>query len=211
MKNYYLYLLLLVPVIAGVLALLGWGYAFHLIFALSCTVFVWVLPQKELKATAWLIALAFILSIGGDWMLKFKDTIPIRFIYGIGLYFLAHVSYLVFFLKHGKINIISLVVLLAGYGIFFVVSLVPAISDTLLLIAVLLYLIVSCVTLAAVIGVNITSKLSKWLFVAGIVCLVFSDTLIALKEFLGNDTLYFLMMPTFYLSYIFATAAIMRK
>ena len=182
MKNHYL--LLSIPLIAGILALVGCGYIFHLIFALSCTSLVLFFPKKELKTYIWLLALAFILSIGGDWMLKFKDIIPMRFIYGIVLYFLAHVSYLVCFLKNGKFHIISFLILLTAYGLFYILKLIPAIPDTLLLGAVLFYLVISCCTFSAAIGLNLKDRMSKYFFIAGIASLVFSDTLIALKEFL---------------------------
>ncbi len=122
MKHSYTYLLLCVPCIAAALALLNFGYIFHLIFALSCIALVLLFPQQEFKSVVWLIAVAFFLSIGGDWMLKFKYTVPIRFVYGIGLYFLAHICYLLFFLKNGKMNITVLIVFLAGYGGFFCIE-----------------------------------------------------------------------------------------
>lgn len=209
MKNHYL--LLSIPLVAGILALVGCGYIFHLIFALSCTALVLLFPHEELKPYIWLIALAFVLSIGGDWMLKFKDTIPIRFVYGIALYFLAHVSYFIFFLKNGKFHIPTFTVLLAVYGLFYIMKLIPAIPDNLLLVAVLFYLVISCCTFSAAIGLNLKNKVSKYFFIAGIASLVFSDTLIALKEFLQINTLYGWMMPTFYCSYMFATIAAMRK
>ncbi|MDR2036985.1 MAG: lysoplasmalogenase [Bacteroidales bacterium] len=209
MKN-YLFLLLLIPITAACLAVLGFGYAFHLILSLSCIIIVLVFPEEEVKTSAWLIALSFLISIAGDWMLGHRANFPDRFIYGIGLYFLAHIGYLSFCIRNGRVNILLLALSLVGYGIFFMLKLKPAISDDLLLISVLLYLIISCCTLAASLELSL-SPTSRWLFFIGILSLVFSDTLIALHEFVRNDTLYFLMMPTFYASHIFITAAMMRK
>ena len=62
---------------------------------------------------------------------------------GIGLYLLAHVGYLWFALLNGRIHKAFTIVLLTGFLLFFFIILFPVIDDTILLIATLLYLLVS--------------------------------------------------------------------
>jgi uncharacterized membrane protein YhhN len=130
------------------------------------------------------------------------------FVCGIALFFVAHAGFLAFCLKNGKIRFPLLGALLAGYSIFFVGKLLPAIPDAILLTAVLLYMLISCFSLAAAPGLRLP-LLSRWLFTAGIACIVFSDTLIACCEFLHVCGLYhLLMMPTYYAAHILVTAAV---
>lgn len=53
--------------------------------------------------------------------------------------------------------------------------------------------------------------LPKCLFVAGIASILFSDTIIAFKEFSGYKELNFLIMPTYYLSHILMTLQLIRN
>ena len=76
--------------------------------------------------------------------------------------------------------------------------------------AVLAYILVSCLSLAAAAGLHLPNRFARILFIAGIASLLFSDLLIAQKRFLHDGTLYILMMPTYFASQILVTAAIIR-
>ncbi len=56
-----------------------------------------------------------------------------------------------------------------------------------------------------------TSNLWKILFVVGIASLLFSDLLIAQKRFLHDGTLYPMMMPTYFASQLFISAALICR
>ncbi|MDR1221255.1 MAG: lysoplasmalogenase [Tannerella sp.] len=207
-SNFLSFGLLAVPVACAVLALAGYGYWMHVAVPVTCAVFVGCLSTKETGRTKWLLIAALAFSIAGDWMLKHRDGSTLMFVYGIALFFVAHAGFLAFSLKNGKIRWMLLAALVAGYGAFFVWKLLPAIPDVLLLTAVLLYLLISCFSLAAAPGLRLSLP-ARWLFTAGIACIVFSDTLIACCEFLQACGMYrLLMMPAYYAAHILITAAV---
>jgi len=85
------------------------------------------------------------------------------------------------------------------------------IGSPVLTVAVLFYLLISCISFAAATGIRFPS-FPKWLFITGISLILFSDTIIAFKEFVGYHDLNFLILPTYYLSHILmAWALIVNK
>lgn len=52
---------------------------------------------------------------------------------------------------------------------------------------------------------------SRFLFIAGVASLLFSDLLIAQKRFVGDGTLYALMMPTYFASQLLITASLLER
>ncbi|MDR0714417.1 MAG: lysoplasmalogenase [Bacteroidales bacterium] len=203
--------LLLAPVVCAVLALVRYSYWVHAAIPVACAVLAGCLSQKEAGRTKWLLIAAFAFSIAGDWVLKYRGRDVLMFVCGIALFFVAHAGFLFFCLKNGKIRWPLLAVLTSGYSVFFAVKLLPAISDTMLSTAVLLYMLISCFSLAAASGLRL-SLLSRWLFTAGIACIVFSDTLIVCCKFLNVCGLHhFLMMPAYYAAHILVTAAVIIR
>jgi uncharacterized membrane protein YhhN len=173
------------------------------------------------KSSPWLWALvgAFLISIVGDWFLRTR-TSDTGFILGIAGYFFAHVGFLLYGWKfitgRRKFSWIVMAIITVPLLIFYIFSLWP--SDALrgnpaLAAAVLVYLIISCLTLAVSIDIKSGTKPSwTWVYAAGVFCLLASDTLIALRHFVGYDTLYRLyMFPLFYTSYGLITASIIIK
>jgi uncharacterized membrane protein YhhN len=167
--------------------------------------------RREVRPTAWLLVAALGFSIAGDWMLGHRGGDTMRFVYGIALFFIAHIGFLVFCLLNGRLKRLWLWLLLVGYGLFFIFGLSPAIPQLPLLAAVLLYMIISCFSLAAAAGLRF-NFVSRWLFIAGIACLVFSDTLIALHEFMNtaNSLHHTLMMPAYYAAHILVAASSLK-
>jgi len=129
---------------------------------------------------------------------------------GIGLYLFAHLGYLGFALKNGRIQMLFTFVLLAGYLLFFFVKLYPALDDAVLLIAVLLYLLISCVSLGAAFGIRLPSVV-KWSYFAGVSLVLLSDTIIALHEFTSYGSLNFLILPTYYAAHISITFTVLKR
>ncbi|MDR1886828.1 MAG: lysoplasmalogenase, partial [Prevotellaceae bacterium] len=125
------------------------------------------------------------------------------------LFFAAHAGFLLFALKNGKCAMRGLPYIMAPCLVFFALALYPAIDNTVLLIAVLLYLLVSCCSLAAAMNMK-SDRFVRGFFIAGISCIVFSDTLIALAEFSDSSALSFLIMPTYYLSHILITLSVLQ-
>jgi uncharacterized membrane protein YhhN len=206
------YSLLLIPLLLAVLAVAGYGFLFKAAVPGSCAFILILLFRKHLKSIPdiWFVIAAFLFSIAGDWFLSNKGDSFMMFSAGIGLYLFAHLGYLLFALRNGRMHKLFTVALLAAYLLFFFVKLYPALDDTILLIAVLLYLLISCFSLGAAFGIKLASVV-KWSYFVGVTLVLFSDTIIALNEFPSYGALNFLILPTYYAAHMSITFAIIRR
>lgn len=167
--------------------------------------------QKYLRKTeVWFVLSAFLFSIGGDYFLSHRNGELMMFVYGIGLFFIAHLGYLGYALSNGRLSIPVTTVVSVGYLIFFFVGLYPGIPDPVLMWAALGYLIVSCISMGAAWGMA-SKGISRTLYIWGIGMIVFSDTLIAFREFMAYSQWDFLILPTYYLAHILVTAAVWKR
>lgn len=211
-KNNLIYALLLLSVLSAIMALITSNFIFKSgtagigIIILIILNFRKVKPSKE----TWLIIAAFLFSIGGDWFLSNMDGDSIMFSKGIALFFLAHVGYLVFALFNGRIGWKLTGIILAAFLVFYFLVLYPSIDDKVLMLAVLIYLLISCLSMGAAMGIK-NDPMVKWAYTFGIFLILFSDTIISLTEFLGYNTLNFIILPTYYLAHISITFSLIRK
>jgi hypothetical protein len=203
----YRSLLIIIPAICAILALNGAGTIFRIGVAASSMIVLLIAYNVKIRKEIWIFIAALFFSIIGDWFLGHRNGIPARFIYGILFFFIGHAGFLWFSLKNGKINLWVLALLLAGYLVLFFVMIYPNIDGAILMVAVLAYLLISCLSLAAATGLRFP-VLPRNLFVAGIASIVFSDTIIAFSEFAGYREYNWLIMPTYYLSHILMTLAL---
>jgi hypothetical protein len=209
--KYYKYAILLIPLILTVFAVKGYGFIFRVAITASCAVILWFMSGHSANHSIRWIMVALLISIVGDWFLSHIGGVPVRFIYGTGLFFVAHVCFLCFCLKNGRVNWYLLSFLLVCYLSFFFIALLPALlQQKMLLVVVLFYLLISCLSLAAAAGLRL-SPLTRWIFSFGIALLMFSDTLIALKIFAGITQYRFFILPTYFLSHIFITMSLIKK
>ena len=206
------YLTLLIPLVLAILAVSGYEFFFKAAVPGSCALILLFLYQKQLKAMPdiWFVIAAFLFSIAGDWFLSNKGDSFMMFSAGIGLYLLAHVGYLWFALRNGRMAKLFTIVLLAGYLLFFFVMLYPALDDTVLLLAVLLYLLISCFSLGAAFGIKLT-PIVKWSYFAGVTLVLLSDTIISLNEFTSYSAFNFLILPTYYAAHMSITYALIKR
>jgi len=154
------------------------------------------------------VVAAFVFSMIGDAFLSTKGDSENRFVLGIAGFFVAHLGYLSFALLHGTLSGWILALLLAGYLAYYVLKLKPAIDAPLLSAAALLYLLISCLALAAAAGLTLPPAV-KALYVAGIALIVISDTFISFDEFLNDKTFSPWILPTYYLAQLCITAALL--
>jgi hypothetical protein len=208
-KPYYL---LLIPLVLAFFAAAGYGFFFKAAVTGSCIAILLFLYRNLLKRMPdiWFVIAAFFLSIAGDWFLSNKGDSLMTFSAGIGFYFMAHVGYLWFAMRNGRIHKLFTVIVVAGFLLFFYLKLLPAIDDIVLLNAVLIYLLISCFSLGAAFGIRI-SPVVRWSYFAGISLILFSDTIIALTEFTSYSALNFLILPTYYAAHITLTLALIRR
>jgi len=206
------YFLLFIPFLLAGFAVAGYGFFFKAAVPGSSALILLYIFRNRIgtEPDLWFVLAALLLSIAGDWFLSNKGDSFIMFSSGIGLYLLAHVGYLWFALKNGRIHWLFTIVLLSGYLLFFFISLYPAIEDRVLLIAVLLYLLVSCFSLGAAFGIKLAPPV-KWSYFLGVTLILFSDTIISLNEFKSYGELNFLILPTYYAAHISISFAIIRR
>lgn len=188
------------------------------LLCLVITLILCVALRRE-RAVWWVVA-AFALSFMGDYVLGHWGGSFEGFVSGVGLFLLAHLCYVGYSLCRGRLLRWLFLVLVLIFGAYYIFLLCPAISDVVTSTAVLAYILVSCLSLAAAAGIKSesselceNSKLSvfKILFVAGVASLLFSDLLIAQKRFLHDGTLYPLMMPTYFASQLLISAALISR
>lgn len=158
----------------------------------------------------WVVILALVCSMIGDYFLSHMSGDNSMFIIGISLYLMAHVGYLIFSLLNGTIRWKVTTLITTAFLIFYSLTLYPNILDKTLAFIVLFYLIVSCVSLGAAMGIKVKPNI-KMPYLIGIALILFSDTLISFKEFMSYDSLNFLILPTYYLAQICITIALYNK
>lgn len=211
-QSRWLFTLLTIPLLSGILALSHLGFLFKAGVAGSGILILGWTYSGELKRNRDVVAIfaAFLFSIIGDWFLSNRHGETIRFVMGIAMFFVAHVGYLSCGLMNGKLRWQTTVLILLAGLLFFYFMVFPGISDTVLMIAVLIYLLISCFSLSAAIGIG-EKSISKWFYLFGISMVLFSDVVIALREFAKFGSLDFLVLPTYYLAQISVTAALISR
>lgn len=212
LKSKWIYGLLAIPVVFAILALAYHDFVFKAGVAGAGIVLLMVLYSGTLKKTkdVWMIILALLFSIGGDWFLSNRRGDVSMFVAGISLFFVAHIGYLTYALMNGRLNKAFTFTLLAAYLLFFFLKLYPSIENHVLVFAALVYTLISCFSLGAAVGIRRNSA-EKWIYFFGILMVLFSDTIIAFREFTEYDNLKFLILPTYYLAQISVTLSLMMK
>jgi uncharacterized membrane protein YhhN len=192
---------LFLPLGLAIVALATRNVCTKMSVAVSCAIILaWTLrwAQAGLRGSWWVVA-ALCFSAAGDWSLFYKGRGEAFFLGGIALFFCAHLGYLFFASRQGRLDWRILGILLGVYLYYYVFCLRPAIKSLALALAVLFYLVISCVVLSTAWGMRMGPQL-KWPYVVGIGLIVFSDTLISFNEFLGWKQWNWLILPTYYLA-----------
>lgn len=168
----------------------------------------WDKTSQAITDVYWVIA-AFVFSAAGDYFLSNKSGQEIYFVIGIGLYLVAHLGYLGFAWRNGRLHWPVLGLLLLIYVSYYLLLLNPAIDDLVLSLSVLAYLLISCLVLAVAAGLRLSQPM-KGVFILGITLIVLSDTIISFTEFLQYRDLNWLILPTYYLAHLSISLALLR-
>ena len=212
LSSYKNYFLLIIPAVLAVLALNGFGFLFKSGTAgagIFILIFVYF-KRLQYSMDVWMIIGAFLFSIAGDWFLSNMKGDSGMFVTGIALFFVSHIGYLSFALMNGKIKWTFTGILLAGYLLFFVLKLYPSFDNSILMAAALIYLLISCFSLGAALGIDAKPSV-RLSYIFGIALILFSDTIISFKEFVDYNRLNGLILPTYYLAHITITFSLMMK
>jgi len=172
------------------------------------TVFRRASPSQ--RRSIWALVAAFAMSMVGDYFLSSRRGHPHYFEVGIAAFFGAHLGYLRYSLLNGGLHRWAMAVLLLVFVPYFGLVLAPVVERRILSTAVLLYLLISCVGLAAAIGLKQPVWI-KSLYVAGIGLVVLSDTIISFSEFLRYRGLNAWILPTYYLAHLVITASVLIR
>ena len=236
-------LLLLVPLATLAGYLLTGSFLLRSGTTLLCLLLIIIRTREAVvRSATGFVATALLLSFMGDFVLGHWGGSFEGFVCGVALFLLAHLGYVAYCLCLGRLRRGWLAGLVAVFGaVYYGLLLRPRINDAVTSGAVLAYILVSCLSMAAALGLTGNSResrtseyskqsgetagsdisgdnnfpplpcLARVLFAAGIASLLFSDLLIAQKRFLGDDTLYLLMMPTYFTSQLLVTASILTN
>lgn len=211
-KIEWVYGLLLIPIFSALLALNHFGFFFKAGVAGAGMLILYLLYQGQLsqKRDVWAIFIAFFFSIAGDWFLSNRHGEVSMFIAGIALFFVAHIGYLTFALMNGRLSRRYTILILSGFILFYIFVLFPGIDNPILKLASFCYLLISCFSLGGAIGMKDRYWFKRF-YVFGIVLVLFSDTIIALREFTALKHLDWLVLPTYYLAQISITASLITR
>jgi uncharacterized membrane protein YhhN len=204
--------LLLLPFGLAIAALATGDVRVKMSVALSCAlILLWTSRAVATRRqdAGWVVGALF-LSAAGDWFLSNKGHHESYFLAGIALFFGAHMGYLTFACRQGRLDRRVLGALLCVYLSYYFFWLRPAIRRPELALAVLLYLLISCVVLSAAWGMRMRPRL-KWPYVAGIGLIIISDTLISFREFLDWKRWSWLILPTYYLAQLCVSWTVLAR
>ena len=105
---------------------------------------IFSMPSGQRDKYLKFIPAAFIFSIIGDYLLHIAhEKGAAFFIAGVAAYFIAHLSYIAFTMRRGKVNWWMFGVLCGVFGLYFIFLLIPGIPSIGVRIAVLFYVLVS--------------------------------------------------------------------
>ncbi len=203
---------LVLPAFLGVLASTRGPIAAKLGVPLTCALILAVVHRREwsVRRDLWALAAALGFSAAGDWFLSNRAGRESYFLVGIALFFCAHLGYLGFSLCHGRLSRRGLGLLLLVFVPYYGLALWPRIGSGALSLAVFLYLLISCVALAGAFGLQLR-RAAYAAYVAGMVLIVFSDTLISFNEFLRYRAWNSWILPTYYLAHLCVTWAALGR
>lgn len=198
-------LLLIVPAFFAFMRQIYKHYIFSPLVTFSCLCFCLIA-----RSPAWYyLALGFVFSIIGDYLLAHVGSKEIRFVYGVGGFFLAHTCFCLYSLNNARMNIylwIFAVVLALGYFMFMYLRILPKAEGLPLKIAITMYMLISVAALTLALSSSLPPY-AKWTFVLGILFILFSDTLIGLKRFAGVKGIGKYILPTYYMCHILLAAS----
>jgi len=208
----WLVILVMAQVVSAIIATGTDIFIFKIgVAALGCIILLIAYFNQLMKVLdVWVVILAFVCSMIGDYYLSHMSGDNSMFIIGISLYLIAHVGYLIFSLLNGKIRWKATILITLAFLIFYYYTLYPNILEKTLAFTVLFYLIISCVSLGAAMGILAAPKI-KTPYIIGIALILFSDIIISFKEFMSYEALNILILPTYYLAQICITMALYNK
>lgn len=161
----------------------------------------------------WLLAVGLFVSVVADWFLNHQSGHGERFLYGVIGFFIAHclfVAYAAVRYRFGAAGFAAALMLLIGFGAYMIFRALPHVEPG-LKIPITAYMLVSVLSLYSAFSMNAPAP-EKALYIAGIVAIVFSDTMISENIFVGVKPAAKLVHPTYYACHwLIALSALLRR
>jgi len=203
-----LWIALLVPIAAMYMGMKTKKYVWNCVLTLSCAAIVLLTGRGMMMAP---LVAALVISVVADYFMGHKSGKPMRYIYGIAGFLLAHIGFCVYSLGRfaGSPRIyIAGAALLGMIGWYLKARVLPKLKGNKpMQIAVGAYSLVSVLSLIAAAGLQGATPFENLLYAVGIAIIVFSDTMIAETDFVGNKEWASFIMPTYYLCHILVAAS----
>lgn len=184
------YLFLLIPIAFTLLQLKMNKYIFSPLVTLSCAAIALMNSP--------IMFIALFVSCIGDYFMAHKGSREWMYLLGIAGFFAAHVVFIAHALLRAvdpKIGLFTGAVLALWYTPYLLMRVIGKVPK-LLKLPVLLY------TFISIAGLACAAMTRNALYFIGIAMLLFSDTMIAETDFVGNAKTGRLIMPTYYLCHI---------
>lgn len=153
----------------------------------------------------WWLVVALVASAAGDIFLSNLDDGGDRFfLIGTSFYVVAHLGYVVAMRLRGRFHRASLIVGGAVVGAVAFDGMVPQIDSPAVAALVVVYTIISAVSLSAAVGVGDCHG-SRLRVSVAVLCIIVSDIAIGYRLFLGNPFLDPIILPTYFAAHILFT------
>ena len=201
------WLWMLLPLAFCLLRLLTHRYICSALITLSCAVVVAVAGPG---GDGWLVVAALIVSAAGDWFMAHQGLNPNNLLFGMAGFAVAHVLLIAYaaraFAFDGR-ALAAVLLLGALYALYLARRVFPGVEARLKP-AIAGYALVSLAGLffALCRGVPLGEKA---LYALGIVCILFSDTMIAESDFVGRKQAGPLILPTYYTCQLLITVSLL--
>lgn len=178
--------------------------------SVGCAISVMAFTKKE---KSWPLAMGLCISVVGDYFMAHREGKEMFFVFGITFFLIAHILYILYFLKNkgeGHLSMVIFPIIFIAYLVYFLCVLRLNITSPVLSTAVLIYIIVSSVSFATACDVQfkLSAKIST---ILGISMIVFSDTLIAHNNFVNQIELTKFIIPTYMMCHFFLTLGILLE
>ena len=201
------YAWLVLPVAMALLRLSTGKYIFSALVSLSCAAVA--LLAGEGPGRAALMAAGLVVSTVGDYLLAHQQGKSARFIAGVAAFGVAHVIFMAYALCAFRFRAPALwfiLALAALYAVYLKGRVLPG-QPGAMKIALPCYALVSLAGLFCALCVSEATARQRLLYILGIACIVFSDTMIAEADFAHNKKAGKLILPTYYLCHILLAAS----
>ena len=161
-----------------------WHYAFKPMIVVSLIVYFLMQSKAIEKMMKYLMIMALICSVAGDVFLMFDDQNPNYFIFGLIAFLLAHVMYILVYLKHRNRNRKSLpfilFLIIYASGLFYLIK--EGLGSMLIPVIIYMFVILTMATTAFLRKGSVSIQNYNWVFLGAILFLI-SDSLLSVNMF----------------------------